>query len=121
MPMMRDHPDTDRQDRRLRRQFEAMERSVPGLAATLRSVREGRLRIVRIPMALVLIAGGFVGFLPVLGFWMIPLGLLLLAIDIPLLRPAISAGLVRGRRRWRSATGPQGRLAWLGRWLRQDR
>jgi hypothetical protein len=33
--------------------------------------------------ALLLIAGGFAGFLPVLGFWMLPLGLALLAEDVP--------------------------------------
>jgi hypothetical protein len=41
---------------------------------------------VRVPLALVLMAGGFAGFLPVLGFWMLPLGLALLAFDVPFLR-----------------------------------
>lgn len=41
---------------------------------------------VRVPLAIVLMAGGVVGFLPILGFWMIPLGLALLALDIPFLR-----------------------------------
>jgi hypothetical protein len=41
---------------------------------------------VRVPLALALIAGGFVGFLPILGFWMLPLGLALLALDVPFLR-----------------------------------
>lgn len=48
--------------------------------------------IVRVPLALLLIGGGFLGFLPILGFWMVPLGLLLLAEDIPVLRaPCIRA------------------------------
>ncbi|NRP18987.1 hypothetical protein LPJGGPFB_02239 [Ensifer adhaerens] len=33
-----------------------------------------------------LIFGGFLGFLPVLGFWMVPLGLLILSHDIPAVR-----------------------------------
>jgi len=33
-----------------------------------------------------LIPGGLLGFLPVLGLWMLPLGLLLLSIDVPILR-----------------------------------
>jgi hypothetical protein len=33
-----------------------------------------------------LIAFGFLGFLPILGFWMVPLGLLVLSIDIPRVR-----------------------------------
>lgn len=41
---------------------------------------------VRIGLGLLLIAGGLVGFLPVLGFWMIPLGLLVLSVDLPFMR-----------------------------------
>lgn len=37
-------------------------------------------------LGLVLIIAGILGFLPVLGFWMIPLGIALLATDIPVLR-----------------------------------
>ncbi len=40
----------------------------------------------RIAAGLVLIVGGLLGFLPVLGFWMIPLGLLVLSIDLPTVR-----------------------------------
>ncbi len=39
-----------------------------------------------------LIIGGILGFLPILGFWMIPLGLLMLSQDF--------AGVRRFRRRW---------------------
>jgi len=46
----------------------------------------------RIPLGLLLILGGFLGFLPILGFWMVPLGALLLAEDFPLVRkPTIRA------------------------------
>ena len=58
----------------------------------------------RLLLGVVLMAGGVLGFLPVLGFWMLPLGLILLAIDLPLLRPGVGALIVRGRaalRRWR--------------------
>ncbi len=33
-----------------------------------------------------LVVGGILGFLPILGFWMLPLGLLILSIDLPTLR-----------------------------------
>jgi hypothetical protein len=33
-----------------------------------------------------LVLCGFIGFLPILGFWMVPLGLLVLSIDIPIVR-----------------------------------
>jgi hypothetical protein len=46
----------------------------------------------RVPLGLLLIAGGFLGFLPILGFWMLPLGALLLAEDFPLARqPTVQA------------------------------
>ena len=55
--------------------------------------------LVRLPLALILIFGGVFSFLPVLGLWMLPFGLLLLAIDLPFLRPHVNAALIRGRRR----------------------
>jgi len=41
---------------------------------------------IRIAIGVLLVAGGLVGFLPVVGFWMIPLGLLVLSIDLPIVR-----------------------------------
>lgn len=62
------------------------------------------VRLVRLPLAVLLIIGGMLAFLPVLGFWMLPLGLLLAAVDIPLLRGPVTrlvAWLRRSWRRWR--------------------
>ncbi len=42
--------------------------------------------ILRSVMGLILVFGGFLGFLPVLGFWMLPLGLIILSIDFPMIR-----------------------------------
>lgn len=36
----------------------------------------------RLPLGLVLIGFGIVGFLPIVGFWMIPLGIAVAAMDI---------------------------------------
>ena len=41
---------------------------------------------IRVGIGILLVAGGLVGFLPVLGFWMIPLGLLVLSVDLPIVR-----------------------------------
>ena len=41
---------------------------------------------IRIGLGILLVAFGFLGFLPVLGFWMIPLGLLVLSVDLPVVR-----------------------------------
>jgi hypothetical protein len=37
---------------------------------------------VRLLLGLLLIAGGVLGFLPVLGFWMLPLGIAVAALDV---------------------------------------
>jgi hypothetical protein len=43
-------------------------------------------RVARIAIGIVLILLGLLGFLPILGFWMVPLGLIVLSVDIPLVR-----------------------------------
>ena len=53
-------------------------------------------------VGILLIIGGFFGFLPVLGFWMIPLGVLFLASGSPAVRAFAKAALRRAR-------------GWLGR------
>ncbi|MCB5204788.1 hypothetical protein LH464_20180 [Neorhizobium sp. T786] len=45
-----------------------------------------RSRLGRITIGGVLIAGGALGFLPILGFWMLPLGLLVLSHDLAYVR-----------------------------------
>ena len=40
----------------------------------------------RIALGSALVAGGLVGFLPVVGFWMLPVGMIVLAQDIPRVR-----------------------------------
>lgn len=50
---------------------------------------------VRSILGLALIAGGVFGFLPILGFWMIPLGGAMIALDIPPLRRRLMAWLDR--------------------------
>jgi hypothetical protein len=45
-----------------------------------------RSRLLRIALGLVFILFGVLGFLPILGFWMVPLGLLILSVDLPRVR-----------------------------------
>jgi Inorganic pyrophosphatase len=47
-------------------------------------LREPKWRSLRIPAGVLFVFGGIVGFLPLVGFWMLPLGLALLAPDVPL-------------------------------------
>jgi hypothetical protein len=73
-----------RLQRLIRRLPARMQRSVHWL-------RRPSSRWLRIPAAVLLILGSFLSLLPVFGVWMLPLGLALLAEDLPALRR------VRGR------------------------
>lgn len=110
-------PVPSRNDRRLKRQFDALSRTAPAARRPLASLQERRMWYLRLPLGLLLIAGGFLGFLPVLGFWMVPLGLLLIAIDVPALRAPVSSALVVARRRARIAMAPNGILGRIGAFL----
>ena len=90
----RSHPDLDEEFRR----FEPL---LTGWAAKfVHWIRQPGSRWVRLPAALVLIAAGFVGFLPILGFWMVPLGLVLIAQDIPFLRSPMARALRWAHDKW---------------------
>jgi hypothetical protein len=65
------------------------------------SVRIPNSPIARTLLGGVLVILGLFGFLPILGFWMIPLGLAILSVDIPAIR--------RLRRKW---------MVKLGYWLK---
>lgn len=66
----------------------------------LRWLREPSSRWVRVPAGVLLILGGIFSILPVLGLWMLPLGLVLLAQDLPFLRRPMRWGLLWAERRW---------------------
>jgi len=58
-----------------------------------RTIRLGNRRIpvpssmiLRICLGILLLLGGFLWFLPLLGAWMLPLGLLVLSVDLPIAR-----------------------------------
>ena len=75
--------------------FERLQRGAPRPAqGFIWWVRQPSSRLVRLPLAVLLILGGIFSFLPILGVWMLPLGFLILAIDVPpLQRPSIRAAL----------------------------
>lgn len=54
--------------------------------AGIHKVKLPQSRTVRVLLGVALVIGGLVGFLPVVGFWMLPLGLAVLSIDIPWVR-----------------------------------
>ena len=88
-------------ERILQRRLDEAEEQLPGpLAEWVAHLRKPSASWVRIPLGLLFIAGGFLGFLPILGFWMVPLGLLLLALDFALLRRPTAYLIVSGERLW---------------------
>lgn len=58
----------------------------PRVAFGGRHVPLPRSKALRISLGVALVLGGIVGFLPVLGFWMIPLGVIILSVDLPVAR-----------------------------------
>lgn len=93
---------------RLHRQIDILRGRHPRLDGFIDWIEDDRARLIRLPLAVLLIVGGTFSFLPVLGLWMLPLGLLLLALDLPPLRGPVSLASIRIRRR-------------LGRWLHRRR
>ena len=51
---------------------------------------------------MLLILGGLLSILPVLSIWMLPIGLLLLAVDLPFLQQPVSSAIVRLRLKLRT-------------------
>lgn len=78
--------------------FEA--RLPPGPAKFVGWLRKPSSKLVRIPLALLLILGGIFSILPVLGLWMLPLGLILIAQDIPFLEKPVAQLLGWLERKW---------------------
>ncbi len=66
-----------------------------------------RSRRARIAIGISLMVLGCFGFLPVLGFWMIPLGLLVLSVDIAIIRRWRRRGEVKIGR-WRNGKNGNG-------------
>ena len=64
-------------------------------------------RLARMAIGIALVIGGLAGFLPILGFWMVPVGLIVLSVDIPVVR--------RWRRQASVWIGPRlrSRFPWL--------
>ena len=90
----------DKEPRRLDRQFDRIGKQLPASAGFLNWVRRPESRVARIPLGVLLILGGIFSILPLLGIWMLPLGLLLLALDLPFLQGPMNNGIIRLQRWW---------------------
>jgi hypothetical protein len=90
----------------LNRFFEMIDRRVPiKMSNSIRWLRKPSSFAVRLVVALLLILGGIFSFLPVLGIWMLPLGLMLIAQDVPFLqKPLVNTlGWVETKCAWLKA------------------
>jgi hypothetical protein len=84
----------------LNRYFEMIDRRVPvSVSRFIRWLRMPSSFAVRLVIAILLILGGIFSFLPILGIWMLPLGLLLIAQDVPLLQKPLVASFSWGERK----------------------
>jgi hypothetical protein len=91
----------DQSKKELDRHFAWFEGKLPaGPARFVGWLRQPSSWPVRIPLAILLLAGGFFSFLPVLGLWMLPLGLLLFAQDVPILRKPLARLFGWIERKW---------------------
>ena len=85
----------------LDRHFAWFEQKLPERPARFVNwLRRPSSRLVRIPLASLLIVGSVFSFLPVFGLWMLPLGLLLFAQDVPVLQPPLARTLAWVERKW---------------------
>ncbi|MDG2278196.1 MAG: hypothetical protein P8L31_09580 [Pseudomonadales bacterium] len=74
---------------------------------TYRTLKWGRDQVppgIRTLLGIAFMIGGVFGFLPILGFWMLPLGAAFIALDIPPMRQRIDAWLVTLRAKAKGET-----------------
>ena len=81
------------------------------LQRALRAVRSPEMKWVRRAAGAAFISGGVMAFLPVLGLELLPIGLLLVAEDIPLLRDPAARMMLWLLKRWRAFK------VWLRSWV----
>ena len=72
-------------------ELDLLQTRVPdGVSKVMKKVRGPSAKPYRIPIGIALTVGGVFGFLPLIGFWMVPLGLAVLAQDVPVIRPPLA-------------------------------
>ncbi len=95
--MATDDPRTTPDDHHLERLLDALPHRVRRAYVWL---LRPQARWVRWPLGIAFIIGGAFGFLPILGFWMVPVGALLIGEDIPPVRRGVLQILGQFYRWW---------------------
>jgi hypothetical protein len=81
--------------------YNDIEREVPTrVARAIRWLRDPEARWIRIPIGVLFILAGFLWFLPVVGIEFLPVGLLLIAQDVPFLRKPVGRSIIWLVHRW---------------------
>jgi hypothetical protein len=81
--------------------FEDIEREAPPrVARTIKWLRDPEARWIRIPIGVLFILAGFLWFLPIVGIEFLPIGLLLIAQDVPFLRKPVGRLIIWLVHRW---------------------
>ena len=94
--------DDEREKRdKLELAFDRLEADSPErVQRAIRWLRDPTHRRVRVPIGIALIVMGFFGFLPIIGFEFIPLGLLVIAQDVPVLREPVGKFVLWLEEKW---------------------
>lgn len=81
--------------------FDRLEAQTPDrITSMIRWLRDPRSRWVRLPAGILCIVASFFWFLPVIGIEFLPLGLLLIAQDVPFLRKPVARWMLWLEDRW---------------------
>ncbi|MFV3075747.1 hypothetical protein [Niveispirillum fermenti] len=81
--------------------FDRLEEELPSPAARfLEWLRNPKVRYIRLFIGFLLILASFFWFLPVIGLELLPIGLLIIAIDVPFLQKPIASFVMWGLRKW---------------------
>ena len=87
--------------RKLAQAFEGLEQEVPDrVSRAIRWLRDPKARWIRLPVGVLFILGSLLWFLPVLGIEMLPIGLLMIAQDVPVLRRPVGRAMLWLERKW---------------------
>jgi len=91
----------DEGQKTLEHAYKDLENEVPArLSRALRWLRDPNSRWIRIPVGALLILSSALWFLPVFGIEFLPLGLLLIAQDVPFLRKPVGFAVIWLVQRW---------------------
>jgi hypothetical protein len=100
----------------LEQAFDGLEQQTPDrLTRLIRWLRDPKSRKIRIPLGILFILSSFLWFLPVLGIEFRPIGLLLIAQDVPFLRRPVAKMMLWGELKWAEQRKQLARKgAWAG-------